>query len=115
MGHAPIGDIAALQYLTLQSDALNDVSFLSKVRTLVGLTIAASDVADLSALSALPVLDYVSIAASKVTDLSPLVANLAFAENCSLSLGENPLDCAAQATNIKALKDRGVEVTTDCP
>ncbi|AUX40554.1 uncharacterized protein SOCE26_019550 [Sorangium cellulosum] len=28
---------------------------------------------------------------------------------------DNPIDCAAQASNIAALKARGAHVTTDCP
>jgi internalin A len=50
-----------------------------------------------------------------ITSLSPLVANSAFAQFATLYVAGEPLDCAAQATNIKALKDRGVTVSGQCP
>jgi internalin A len=50
-----------------------------------------------------------------VGDLSPLVANPGVGAGDTINLPGNPIDCAAQAANIQALRDRGVDLRVDCP
>ena len=50
-----------------------------------------------------------------IGDLTPLVANPGLGAGDAVYLGGNPIDCAAQAANIEALRSRGVQLDLDCP
>ncbi|WP_437719807.1 leucine-rich repeat domain-containing protein [Sorangium sp. So ce861] len=71
-------------------------------------------ISDLSPLSALPRLTVMDLYDNSISDLSPLAANPNIGRGSSVQLHQNPIDCAAQASNIRALEERGAEVHVFC-
>jgi hypothetical protein len=124
-----------LQTLQLWSEPLTDLSPLRQVTTLTrvlvrgkGITdiaplaaamvatpssmITDTSVEDVSSLAALTSVQTFSLARNRIRDISPL---LSWPVLRTLDVTGNPLDCATQMANIKALQARGVTVTHDCP
>ena len=59
-------------------------------------------------------LNYFTLSNVAATDFTPLVDNLGLGTGDTVQI-YGTLDCAGQAANIKALKDRGAYVYTSCP
>ena len=68
-------------------------------------------IGDLSALATLESLEDLVATDNNISDLAPLLT--ATGLSC-VDLRRNPIDCADQAQNIQALRDRGMRLYTDC-
>jgi Leucine-rich repeat (LRR) protein len=55
------------------------------------------------------------LSSNAIRDLAPLVASPALGNQMVLDLQDNPIDCAAQAANLQALRARVALLYTDCP
>jgi hypothetical protein len=107
----------------------NDISDLSPLAGLTGLNelrLDGNNISDLGPLSGLPGLGLLILDDNSVVDLTPLLSLPGFGEcndsailndfeECLLvTVENNPIDCAEQADNIRALEERGVVVLSDC-
>ncbi|WP_437767236.1 leucine-rich repeat domain-containing protein [Sorangium sp. So ce281] len=112
----PITNVAPLRSLIRLYDAeISDTSPLSTLTELRLLFLGRNRISDLSPLASLPSLSIFDISDSLVSDLTPLVANPDFGQSGMVGLRRNPIDCAAQASNLAALRARGAHVLSDCP
>ena len=81
----------------------------------LNLGLARNRIADLDGRQHIATLYRVDLTDNKVADLGPLVHNAGFGDNDFLLVTGNLLDCGAQAANLQALRDRGVQLESDCP
>ena len=116
-----ITDLTGLQCLTsltvldLTRNDIRDVSPLSGLIGLDELYLGANAIVDVSPLSGLVGLSGLSLNINAISDVGPLVANSGLASGDWVDLDGNPIDCAEQASNLQALRDRGVTVQLFCP
>jgi hypothetical protein len=113
-----ISFVSGLTRLTTLALGYNvqDISPLAGLTRLTSLDLGNNQIQDLSALSNLTVLARLILDGNPITDLSPLVANSGIGQGDDVSVASTPyLDCASQKNNIAALRQRGVNLTTDCP
>ncbi len=95
---------------------VQDISPLAGLTGLTSLDLFNNQIQDLSALSNLTALARLILDGNPIGDLSPLVANSGIGRGDDVSVVSTPyLDCASQKNNIAALRQRGVNLTTDCP
>jgi len=111
---SPVSGLTNLGDLHLSGNGLEDITALAGLTNLGQLSLPGNLLADLSPLSGLTNLTYLDLAKNLVVDLAPLVENDGLGSGDGIILTDNPLDCEAQADNIQALLDRGVELSHDC-
>lgn len=104
-----------LQFLDLSQAGLTDIAALGGLTQLRGLNLASNQVTSIAPLADLTELNSVVLAANQITDVAPLAGNAGIGEGDFVYLNQNPLVCVNQAANLKAMTDRGAEVTSDCP
>jgi internalin A len=116
-GAAPI-EVWALPDLTelsIANSGLADLAPLAGLTNLLTLDLSGNEIHDLRPLAPLTKLVTIDLAQNEVTDLSPLLKMAGLGVGSELDLTGNPLDCAAQASNLDALRARLVKVDADCP
>jgi hypothetical protein len=111
----PLSGLHGLVELEL-SDNKNLASLvpLSNLNSLSKLDLSSSNVTDIAPLSNPVGLAIVDLSWNKITDLGPLVDNQGIGAGDHISVKHNWLDCTEQSANIQALRDRGVDLDTDC-
>jgi hypothetical protein len=72
-------------------------------------------ISDLSPLKGFPEFDFLTLDDNAIRDLSPLVAMRAFTAGDVIRLQRNAISCIAQRANIEALRQREIQIATDCP
>jgi hypothetical protein len=112
---AALSALTGLTALSLPGAGLTDTAPLAPLSLLTDVDIDSNQIQDISSLSALPNLQSLDLSGNQITDLSPLVANPSLGYGTGIAIGNNPIDCAAQAQNIATLRARGVTLTTECP
>ena len=110
----PLADMRHMQKLVVWPSGIEDIQALAGMPLLEHLDLAGGRIEDISPLAGLEYLSYVRLFSNDIRDISPLVANPGLDQGDEVVLIDNPLDCQAQADNIQALRDRGVEISTDC-
>ncbi|MDD5308945.1 MAG: hypothetical protein PHU25_16640, partial [Deltaproteobacteria bacterium] len=106
-----------LESIDFQFTLVDDIAPLATLTKLTWVNGTESNIADLSSLvdASWPNLVEIDLVNTLVADLGPLVANIdTFHNNVEINLWGAPLDCSAQAANIKTLRDRGVALYCDC-
>lgn len=120
----PLAGISSLSRLSVQECLVEDLAPLSELTALTMLLADQNAISDLAPLTGLSTLSDVHLRNNQISDLSPLVANPGLGSGDVVDIspfpndprrGPNPIDCAAQASNIQELRDRGVTVEVDCP
>lgn len=112
----PISELYLLEELDLSENPdLSDIRPLSGLNSLIDLRISSSKVEDIFPLSDLISLAYVDLSWNRITNIGPLVDNLGIGAGDYVSVENNWIECADQATNIQTLRDRGVDLIVDCP
>jgi hypothetical protein len=74
-----------------------------------------NEIADISAPSGLRQLSIADLIANQITDLAPLANNAALSSGSFVYVQQDRFACAAQASNIQGMQNRGVTVASDCP
>ena len=121
LGSNQISDISDLSSLTaltslgLDRNQISDISDLSSLTALTDLGLDHNQIFDVSDLSGLTALTNLSLNNNQISDISPLVANAGLDDGDDLNLRGNPLDEAARAIHIPALRARGVTVLFEPP
>ena len=116
--------VPSVSMLNLSSNGLKQMASLSGSSFLM-LNLAHNGLSDLSALAGVTFNNVpcyrcgttpgsLDLSDNQLTDLSPLLAAVTPA-SFSIDVRQNPISCAAQATNIAALRARGVTLSVDCP
>jgi internalin A len=111
---SPLAELTSLTELALPHNSVSDLSPLAGLTSVQRLYLADNAISDLSPLAGLTSLSNIDLADNLVTDLGPLVANTGFGEGDYVSVLRNPLDCAAQADQLHALIERGLQLASDC-
>lgn len=117
-----ISDIAPLSGMTslLKLDiswcrGVSDLTPLSNMTLLSDLNAEVALLGDVGPLSVLTELTSLNLSSNEITDITPLVENPGIGDGDEVSIMQNPIDCLDQASNIQALRDRGVILDTNCP
>ena len=110
-----LSGLTALTELRLIGNQISDISHLSGLTALTWLSLSGNRISDISALSGLTALTLLGLGSNQISDISPLVANAGLDDGDLLYLSGNPLDGAARATHIPALRARGVTVSFEPP
>ena len=105
-----LSGLTALSVLTLNHSQISDISPLSGLTNLETLYLNNNQISDVSPLSGLTALETLHLNNNQISDISPLVANAGLDDGDVLRLFLNPLNEAARATHIPALRARGVTV-----
>ena len=105
----------ALTHLQLSNTGIDDIAFVAELANLEELDVSSNEVSDLGPLAGLQNLRVLALAANEITDLSPLVQNLAIGEETLIGLAGNPLSTLASSFQIRALRERGVQVVYESP
>jgi hypothetical protein len=121
LAHNQVEDLTALS--GLPELAFLDLGYNRVVRLgpLVGLTkltslmVSHNPLQNLYELAGMSALRSVDLSYDQVSDLAPLVSDAATARIAWIDLRGNPLDCAAQAEHLAALRQHGATVMVDCP
>jgi hypothetical protein len=111
---SPLSSLTNLLVLTLADNKIIDISTLSSLTSLTELDLGGNQIKDISSLSSLSDLDWLYLDRNEISDISPLVGNNGLGEGDIVQLEDNKLDLSEGSedmVNIKALQDRGVEVT----
>lgn len=111
---SPLALLTNLQLLDVSFNNIDDLTPLASMPQLQRVALSGNRITDLAPLRALTNLSTVNAQDNRITTLTPLVQNMAIGSGDLLWLGENPLDCAAEAANIAALQARQVGVQSDC-
>ncbi len=117
-GRHAISDLSALARLTnlielrITHGHIGSVSALSAMTALTTLDLGYNDIVDARPIAALRGLIDVDLSHNGIVDLAPLSGLPALRR---LWIRGNPLNCAAQAATIAALRGRGVAVDSECP
>jgi internalin A len=109
---APLSQLTRLEWLVLASNAnLSSLADLKPLSRLNYLVVTDTQVSDLAPLAGHSALETLWLSGSMVADLTPL---LGITSLKNLYIVATPVDCAAQADNLAALKANGVDVTSSC-
>jgi hypothetical protein len=109
---SPLAGLTGLRRLWLAHNQITDLSPLAGLKNLSTLKLDDNQIVDPIPLAGLDNLETLSLSINQIADLSSLVSGVpALVE---LFLLDNPIDCAAQAASIQALRSR-LELVTDCP
>ena len=111
---SPLALLTNLELLDLSFNDIDDLTPLASMSQLQRVALTGNRVTDLTPLRALANLHTVNAQDNHITTLTPLVQNPGIDMGDLLWLGENPLDCQAEAANIAALQARQVGVQSDC-
>lgn len=112
----PLSGLHGIMELDL-SDNQNLASLmpLANLTNLEDLGLSDCNIGDISHLSNLINLGDVDLSWNRITNIGPLVDNMGIGARDYVSVKNNWIDCADQATNIQTLRDRGVDLVVDCP
>ena len=110
----PLRNLTALTNLYLYENPVSDLAPLAGITTLELLWVQKAMISDLGPLRGLTSLNWLTLESNQITDLAPLVANPGIGTGDAVYIMYNPIDCAAQASNIQALRQRGAFVGTEC-
>jgi len=106
--------LALLQRLDLADNVIVDISALRGMTSLNDLELAFNEVEDLTPLAGLAQLSFLDLEDNQVRTIAPLVQNSGLGLGDEVVLFEDPIDCTAEAANLKALAARQVGMGTDC-
>ena len=108
-----IDELTNLTVLRAEFSSITDLTGIKHCTNLRTLNLNNNMISDISPLSSLTNLTELRLNHNKIIDISPLVANSGLGEGDTVWLENNNLDLtegSEDMQNIKALKDRGVEV-----
>ena len=108
-----VAEMATLTSLTANGRGIASLAGLEFATGLTSLSLRGNQVSDLSPLSGLTALTNLDLSNNQVSDIAPLAENAGLGNGDNLDLRSNPLDEAARATHIPALRARGVTVRFD--
>ncbi len=109
-----LASLTKLQLLDLSFNQISDLSPVAQLTQLQRLAIEGNQVADLAPLRGLTQLITLNAQDNHITSLTPLVQNPGLGASTLLWLGDNPIDCQAQAANLAALSALHVGVQSNC-
>jgi Leucine-rich repeat (LRR) protein len=106
-----------LTELRLSSNAVSDIAALAGMTNLQILHVDLNQVTNVAALGQLLELSDLDLHDNLLIDLQPIVDNAGIGAGDLVDVSQNPFEesCAASATQLEALRERGVELTTLCP
>lgn len=112
----PLSQLRNLEVLDAYANDVEDVSPLSELTNLRDVRLDANRVADVSPLVALTSIETLELSDNEVTDIGPLTLNSGLGNGDRVELSGNPVDCLAllQASSLRLLLDRGVDLLIDC-
>jgi internalin A len=115
--YGPLSGLGSLieLYANGASNGHGDISSLSSLTTLEILELRYNNITSLVPLNNLVLLNHLDLSSNEINDVSPLVDNQGISESDWVDIYDNPIDCFEQAANIQALRDRGVDLDTNCP
>ena len=114
-----ISDISSLSGLTnltelhLSDNSISDISSLSGLTNLTELHLRYNAISDISSLAGLTNLTQLDLWGNSISDLSALVANTGLGSGDTVNVQANPLSSVSIDTHIPALQSRGVTVKFD--
>lgn len=109
-----IAQMPNLTQLNIERTGQSDLGALVECTSLVNLSAVGNGVSDLAFVRALPNLSQLRFQDNLITDLGPLVQAPGVGGGDSIFLQGNPIDCAAQAQNVAALRKRAGFLGLDC-
>jgi Leucine-rich repeat (LRR) protein len=125
----PIGtleNLPVLEHLTsldLSNTGLSSVTELASMPNLTNIYLAGNQISEIGILPKLKKLNYLDLSDNQISELSvfvtapwgPATYGERYANYPTLDLTGNPIDCAAQAANLAALRAMKLTVIIDCP
>ena len=112
---SPVSNLTALTYLSLGHNQIIDISPVSNLTALSRLYLFSNQISDISPVSNLTALTELWLQSNQLSDISPLVSNPGIDNGDYVDIKTNPIDCGDQAANIQELRNRGVNLQTNCP
>jgi len=113
---SPLSGMTSLEKLDFsRCGRISDLTPLSGMANLSELDAERASIENIGTLAGLTSLSVLNLSSNEIRDIGPLVDNPGIGEGDRVSIGDNPIDCTEQASNIQALLDRGVELTVYCP
>ena len=109
-----LAGLSGLENLVIHNTQISDLDPLANLTEITWLSMSGNRIYNISSLSGLTQLKYLRLEQNQVIELSPLVDNPGIGEDDDVWIHENPIDCIEQASNIWILKNRGVNLRTDC-
>jgi hypothetical protein len=106
----PLGSLTNLTHLALDQNQIKDLGPLVGLTRLTDLELDQNQIKDLGPLVGLTRLTSISLKGNQIADLAPLVQNPGIGSYATVSVDGNPIDCATQTENVKALRARGVKL-----
>ena len=109
-------EMTGLERLNLTSNTIRDIAPLAGLIYLSYLGLNNNDISDIGAVSDLMSLADLDLGGNNISDIAPLVENLGFGVDDSISITDNPLDCQDETTlsHLDTLDSRWVQVSSDC-
>lgn len=108
-----LSELHSLRSLMLAGNAISDLTPLRGLKDLQKLVVAKNSISNLEPLAELSALTELDLSQNSIVDVSPLVSLWSLSQ---LDLrGNRALDCGSQAALLRALRDRGVRLSSDCP
>ena len=107
--------LTQLTYLGAHDNQISDLTPLAGMTRLEYLGMFRNEIECIGPLSGLTALGQVAISGNQISNLSPLLDNPGIGAGDQVNVKDNAIDCAEQAPNIDALRDRGVNLEVDCP
>jgi hypothetical protein len=104
-----------LKNLAIGGTGTSNLGFMTGMTKLETFGAVNNGIVDVTALGGLTQLKAVSLQNNEIMNVAALAANNGIGTGDSVFLRFNDLDCTSQAANIKAMRDRGATVETDCP
>jgi len=106
----PLVGLTRLTDLELDQNQIKDLGPLVGLTRLTDLELDQNQIKDLGPLVGLTRLASISLKGNQIADLAPLVQNPGIGSYATVSVEGNPIDCATQTENVKALRARGVKL-----
>ena len=104
----PLGALTNLTDLGLDQNQIKDLGPLVGLTHLTDLELDHNQIKDLGPLVGLNRLISISLKGNQIADLAPLVQNSGIVARATVFVDGNPIDCATQTENVKALQALGV-------
>lgn len=104
------GKLHRLHALSAEGNGIVDATPFGMLTDVPEIQLSRNQIVSIEALAQLSHVSYLGLMGNQITDLSPFVDNPEFGKSGSLSVGDNPLDCATQTPHIEALESRGMTV-----
>lgn len=111
---AGLEQLRALKSLSLVSNMVSSITELKTLRQLEQLDLRHNRIQSIDSLRRLDRVKTLRLDHNLIQDASPLLENKGLGSGDRVSLTDNDLDCEDMQQSLKALRRRGVNVSSDC-